>query len=136
MKTRNIPFMSLLLFVLFFFFAEILWARPFQPLPKDTTGAVVTSKTDSTKQLANYYQNVDVKIIYSWSENEPQWYRNVRCQLIKKKGKVTELKIFLKTCTEEVVIEPRYVSFEILDHKTGKILIKEPLQEPAASRKH
>ncbi len=108
----------LLIFVLsFFHFAS---ARiPFVQL-SDTSG------TDSTGQLPDFYRGVDVKIIYSWNPEEPDLFQNVSCQLIKKNQVIEEIKIIRSDCTDRITFKPEYMSFEVRDRKTARVVVKGP----------
>ena len=129
MKPRRFKSLPLLVFLLVFPFllqsAVFSQTKTKQPTQTQTTKQDTTKK-DTTKHVPGYYEGVDVKLIYPWIPDEPQWYRNVCCQVVKKGKKITELNIFLKTCTEQVEIKKGYIRFEILDHKTKKLLVKGP----------
>ncbi len=88
--------------------------------PKDTT------KKDTAKVIPGLYKHVDVKIFYSWKPEEPDVYHNVRCQLIKKKGTVTTLWIYLPKFKEEVDVKKNLITYEIWDARTKKLLAKGP----------
>ncbi len=120
MKSRNPILLTIILAILFLFIWNIRgsFANPFL---QDTT------KTDTTQQVKpNYYKGVDVKIVYTFENEKPTWYRNVCCQLIKEKGEVKEIKVFLKTCTEEIRVIKGFVKFEVRDHNTHKIIAQGP----------
>jgi len=85
-----------------------------------------TTKTDTTKQIPNYYKNVDIKITYPWMPDEPQWCRNTSCQVVKENDKVTEIKIFKKDCVERITVKPELLSFAIYQAGTNKIIIQGP----------
>jgi hypothetical protein len=91
------------------------------PIAADTTG------TDTAQTVKpDYYKGVDVKIVYTFENEKPTWYRNVCCQLIRKEGKVSEIKIFLKTCTEDIRVIQGFVKYEIRDHATKKLIARGP----------
>ncbi len=91
------------------------------PIAADTTA------TDTSQAVKpDYYKGVDVKIVYTFENEKPTWYRNVCCQLIRKEGKVSEIKIFLKTCTEDIRVIQGFVKYEIRDHASKKLIARGP----------
>ncbi len=123
---KSLPIL-VLVFLLFFSLHSIIFAQAeSNPPAKPPVAKQDTSKKDTTKQIPGYYKAVDVKIVYPWMPDEPQWYRNVCCQVVKKGKKVTELNVFLKTCTEKIEVKKGYIHYEIRDHKTKKLLEKGP----------
>ena len=110
-----VPFLSVMVVL----FAGVLWANTF-------TAQVDTVKKKPVKKLPNYYEHVDVKVVYAWKEDKPEWYRNVCCQLIKEKGKLTAVKIFRKTCTDEIRLQPGWVRVEVRDHQSRKLIARGP----------
>ena len=85
-----------------------------------------TAEVDTAKTLPNYYKNVDIKIIYPWKEDEPEVCTNVSCQLIKEKNLIVEIKIFREDCTENFIVKPGLLKFEIRDHESKSLIAKGP----------
>ena len=85
-----------------------------------------TAEVDTAKTLPNYYKNVDIKIIYPWNEDEPDVCTNVSCQLIKEKNLIVEIKVFRKDCTENIIVKPGLLKFEIRDHESKSLIAKGP----------
>ncbi|NOX38664.1 MAG: hypothetical protein GXO78_14130 [Calditrichaeota bacterium] len=83
-----------------------------------------TSKQDTLKKRPNYYENATVKIIYNWAPESPEIYRNVCCELIKEKGKVTEIIIYKEDCKQRIQVAEDFVRFEVRDARTGKLIAR------------
>lgn len=85
-----------------------------------------TTQQDSEQVNPDIFKNVDVKIIYPWKANEPDLYKDVKCQIVQQAKQIKELKIFRKTSTDCIEIKKGLVKFEILDHATGKLIKRGP----------
>ncbi len=94
------------------------------PCSAESNVAADTAVTDTVQKPAGYLEGVDVKVVYSWAEDEPDTCVNVKCQLITENGQVVKIKIFKKDCTDEIRVKPGMMTFEIRDHKTGKLIAK------------
>ena len=81
---------------------------------------------EQIKKNPNYYSNVDVIIIYQWVPDEPETCQNVDAEVVKEKGKITEVIVYRRRGKERIKVEKGLIHFKIRDRKTGKILVSGP----------
>ncbi len=103
----------------FMFLASLGWGQA-----GSATSPADTSRQDSLKKRPNYYENATVKIIYNWAPDAPEIYRNVCCELVKEKGKITEIIIYQEDCKQRIQVAEDFVQFEVRDARTGKLIAR------------
>ncbi len=99
------------------------------PLFAQQTLADTTTRKPDTVQVKprpNFYRNVDVIIIYQWVPEEPEICQNVDAEVVKEKGKITEVIVYRKRGKERIKVEKGLIHFKIQDRRTKKILMKGP----------
>jgi len=92
----------------------------------DTVKQPADTVKKPVKKKPNYYANVDVIIIYQWVPDEPEVCQNVDAEVVKEKGKITEVIVYRRRGKERITVEKGLIHFKIRDRKTGKILVKGP----------
>ncbi len=107
-------------------FLSLLIISPLQAQqsPADTTPR--PQDTVKVKPRPNFYRNVDVIIIYQWAPEEPEVCQNVNAEVVKEKGKITEVVVYRKRGKERIKVEKGLIHFKIRDRRTKKILVKGP----------
>ncbi len=92
----------------------------------DTSKQKPDTVKNEIKKKPNYYSHVDVIIIYQWVPDEPEICQNVDAEVIKEKGKITEVVVYRRRGKERIKVEKGLIHFKIRDRKTGKIIVKGP----------
>ncbi len=92
----------------------------------DTVKQPADTVKQPVKKKPNYYTNVDVIIIYQWVPDEPEVCQNVNAEVVKEKGKITEVIVYRRRGKDRIKVEKGLIHFKIRDRKTGKIIVKGP----------